>query len=79
MASDPRARLRWKCRRGMREMDLLLQRFVDREYDRLDASGRKLFERLLERPDVELLDYLYGRRPLSRPIAGLMERLRKYT
>lgn len=57
----PDARIRWRCRRGMLENDLLLGRFLDQGYDELDQEGRDAFERLLAYPDNLLLDLVLGR------------------
>ena len=54
-------RLRWHCRRGMLELDLVLNAFLERHLDELDPSGIEAFKRLLERPDPELLDLVMGR------------------
>ena len=54
------SRLKWKCRRGMREMDILLARFLERGYEDLDAAQRETFERLLDLPDQDLLGWLSG-------------------
>lgn len=53
-------RLRWQCRRGMLELDLLLGRFLDEGYPKLDAAGQGLFERFLAHPDPVLYDWLMG-------------------
>ena len=60
-------RVRWRCRRGLLELDLLLASFLERCYDGLDAEGRRLFAELLEQPDNDLLDLALGRRePAAR-------------
>ncbi|HHH49008.1 MAG TPA: succinate dehydrogenase assembly factor 2 [Gammaproteobacteria bacterium] len=59
--SEPGPRLRWQCRRGMRELDELLQGFLERGYAQLDESQRLAFERLLGTQDNLLLEYLMGR------------------
>lgn len=59
--SNERARLQWRCRRGMLELDLLLQGFLDHGYDALTAEQRCHFVQLLELPDQQLLDYLMER------------------
>lgn len=70
-------RLRWQCRRGMRELDELLQAFLDRGYSQLDASHRAAFEDLLATPDNKLLEYLMGRRPhADRDVAHVIQRIR---
>jgi antitoxin CptB len=52
------ARLLWRCRRGTRELDLLLQRWLRQHYGSADLRQRSRFESLLELPDPELADYL---------------------
>jgi len=54
------ARLRWRCRRGLLELDLLLQRFVDACYAGLTTTERLTFDRLLTLPDADLLVLLQG-------------------
>lgn len=53
-------RLRWRCRRGMLELDLLLGRFLETGYARLDAAQREGFLKLLAAPDVELAAWIAG-------------------
>ena len=54
-------RVRWHCRRGLLELDLILGRFMDRYYDTLDDEVRSSFRELLKRPDNDLLDWALGR------------------
>jgi antitoxin CptB len=57
-------RLRWQCRRGMREMDMLLERWLDRRYAAASTEQRAAFVRLLSIEDDQLWDHLMGK---SRP------------
>jgi succinate dehydrogenase flavin-adding protein (antitoxin of CptAB toxin-antitoxin module) len=59
-------RVRWRCRRGLLELDLVLKDFLERRYEGLDAEARRLFDELLEQPDNDLLDLALGR---SEPAA----------
>ncbi len=52
------SRLRWRCRRGMAELDEMLARFLDHGYSSLNGVQQQRFEQLLEYPDNVLLDYL---------------------
>ncbi|MDA0236895.1 MAG: succinate dehydrogenase assembly factor 2 [Proteobacteria bacterium] len=54
-------RLRWSCRRGLLELDLVLQRFLDEDYRSLGADQRETFNRLLGLQDNDLLDLAMGR------------------
>jgi antitoxin CptB len=51
-------RARWRCRRGLLELDIILQRFMDQYYAQLDQQGLEQFERLLSLPDNDLWDLI---------------------
>jgi antitoxin CptB len=71
------ARLRWRCRRGMRELDALLLAFVERSASTLGEMEITAFEEILELPDPVLHSYLLGRSaPDDATTAGLIERIR---
>lgn len=71
-------RLRWQCRRGMRELDLLLLQFLDRGYAGLDAGAAQAFARLLDSPDALLLEWLLGRQiPSDKEVADVVQRIRR--
>jgi len=75
-----RARLYWRCRRGMLELDLVLQAFMDRLYDQATVDERRAFEALLNYPDSLLLEYVMGRIiPTDRLLAHVVNRLRTAT
>jgi antitoxin CptB len=69
----------WRCRRGMKELDLLLERFGRGVLPRASAFERAAFERLLELPDPVLFAYfLGGEVPGDPETAGLVGRIRAY-
>ncbi|MBP9590460.1 MAG: succinate dehydrogenase assembly factor 2 [Steroidobacteraceae bacterium] len=71
------ARLRWRCRRGMRELDVLLTRYLEHEYARASAADRDAFARILELQDPELFGYLVGRTiPAEAPLRNVVARIR---
>ena len=51
-------RLRWQCRRGMLELDLLLLEFLEQHYAELDETHRQAFAALLDYPDQILQRWL---------------------
>lgn len=70
-------RLHWQCRRGMRELDLLLQGFLEQCHGSLDAATLEHFETLLDYPDAVLLEWLLGRQiPSDREVAQLVRHIR---
>jgi antitoxin CptB len=71
------SRLRWRCRRGMRELDALLVAFLDRRVGDLTDAEMSAFEGILELPDPTLHSYLLGRSaPDDAATAELIERIR---
>ncbi len=58
---------RWQCRRGMLELDLLLNNFVDKKVATLTQQEKESFELLLSYPDQTLLDLLLGNSVSSDP------------
>ncbi len=50
----------WRCRRGMLELDVLLQGFYKKDFDSLPKNDKRVFIRLLEFPDSILFDLLLG-------------------
>jgi antitoxin CptB len=69
-------KLRWRCRRGMKELDLLLTRYVDEQYGGAAPDHRQAFRRLLECNDPLIYDYLLGRAsPPDAVLSSLIERI----
>lgn len=57
-----RERLYWRCRRGLLELDIVLQRFLDKYYAQLDEAQLKTFESLLLLPDNDLWDIISSKK-----------------
>jgi antitoxin CptB len=75
---DDLSRLRWRCRRGIREMDLLLQNFLSVSWNGLNAAERRAFERLLDESDPDILAWIAGRaEPPDAEYPALIQRLRQ--
>lgn len=73
-----RSKLAWRCRRGMLELDLLLQGFLDSGYDELSADERAAFDALLGVQDNMLLEYLLGRMtPADSMLARVVAAVRR--
>ena len=71
------SRLRWRCRRGMLELDLLLNQFLDHGYHKLDTEQRNLLDELLDYPDQLLFDLLLGHMPSSdKEISHIVSQIR---
>jgi antitoxin CptB len=70
-------RLRWKCRRGMRELDQLFGRYLDREWRQSPGGERGVFLRLLEIEDDRLWHWFMGHETSDdAALQTLVERIR---
>lgn len=71
-----RNRLRWRSRRGMLELDLLLLPYFDEVFDSLPEDEQDIFVRLLEQDDPDLLQW-FSRKgiPDDPELAALVERI----
>ena len=69
--------VRWRCRRGTRELDALLNRFLDAGYPALEPAAKECFGRLLEQKDPEIYDWLVGRKmPEDEGLAAMVRHIR---
>lgn len=75
-ASGELGRLRWRCRRGMKELDVLLLRYVEERYLEAPSDHRDTFRALLEAPDPVIYGYcLGGERPPSPLLSSLVQQI----
>ncbi|MGB2367570.1 MAG: succinate dehydrogenase assembly factor 2 [Gammaproteobacteria bacterium] len=58
-------RIKWKCRRGMRELDLLLREFAAKNLEKLDETNIKILDEVLDYDDQSLFDYIFKNISLS--------------
>lgn len=73
MSAHSLEQLRWRCRRGMRELDLLLAGHLDRHGAGFDDDARAAFELLLAQTDMDLYDWFTGRAtPPDGPLHDLV-------
>jgi antitoxin CptB len=70
-------RARWRCRRGMLELDIVLQRFVDKHYAQLNENELRQFEALLDLPDNDLWDMITAKKEVNdiklQPVLQLLQ------
>lgn len=72
-------RLRWQCRRGMLELDVILWPFMEEDLPRLEARIQRCFVRLLESSDLELFRWLLrGESPVDVEFRELIEVIREH-
>ena len=70
-------RLRWRCRRGTRELDRLLGWWLTDRYENSDSALRIAFANMLELPDPDLWNWLTGHdRPAGPAFASIVDEIR---
>ena len=55
------SQLHWRCRRGVRELDVLFTRFVSEHYPQLNSEQKAVFQEMLEVQDPVIMDWLFGK------------------
>jgi antitoxin CptB len=71
------ARIRWRCRRGLLENDLILARFLEARAETLDDDRVAMLDHLLDLPDNDLWDLIAGRvEPDDASVRPLLDELR---
>lgn len=75
---DELARLRWQCRRGTKELDFLLSRYLETGYLVADQGERDLFKELLGMDDDVLVGVLMGELEMER-MGDLVGKVRVFT
>ena len=73
------AKLRWRCRRGMREMDLLLGGYLDTYYGDAPAPTQAAFQAMLEELDQDIYDWVMERRPCPAAYTDIIRELQQLT
>jgi len=73
------SQLHWRCRRGVRELDVLFTRFVNEHYPTLSDKEKATFQDMLEVQDPVIMDWLFGKyqpeSPDMQALVGLLKRI----
>jgi antitoxin CptB len=73
-------RMRWAARRGMLELDLILEPFVSLRYAQLDESDRHQFQQLMLCEDQDLFAWLMLRgEPDDEELTGIVSQILHFT
>ena len=70
-------KLRWKSRKGIRELDILLQNYLETHYTSLDSLDKKLFEEVLEIDTYDLLNAISGKSSYNEKYESIITQLSK--
>lgn len=78
---DPqhKAKIKWRCRRGMLELDLIFNRFVDEKLYLLDETRVRSFELLLECIDPEIFAWIMGyEQPNDQELIDIVDLIKQH-
>ena len=70
-------KLRWKARKGIRELDILLQDYLETSYDSLNNKDKMLFEEILEIETYDLLNAISGKSSYNKKYENIIMQLSK--
>ena len=78
MADEAFRKLRWKCRRGMQELDVLMLRYLEQRYATASEADRGVFLRLLDTEDDKLWHWFMGHETApDAELDALVQRIRQ--
>lgn len=67
MDAKERARVRWRCRRGMLEMDVFILPFFDQCFDDLSEQEKRDFDKMLDCNDPQLFAWVMEQEVCEHP------------
>jgi len=71
-----KSKLLWRCRRGVKELDVLFTQFVESSYDGLADSEKAAFNKLLEIEDPDIMSFmLYNVTPEDPDVASIVKKI----
>ena len=72
-----KSKLLWRCRRGVKELDVVFTKFVDSSYDGLNEQQKQAFSKLLDIEDPVILSYMLRQTvPNDAEMASIVEIVR---
>lgn len=74
---NQRSRLIWRCRRGIREMDILLLDYLETHYDNASTEDQNTFEELLEETDLDILSWIMEKTTPDEKYTNLISFIRE--
>lgn len=74
---NQRSRLIWRCRRGIREMDILLLDYLETHYDNASTEDQDTFEELLEETDLDILSWIMEKTSPDEKYTNLISFIRE--
>lgn len=59
--NEPISKLAWRCKRGIREMDIVFQAYLKKYYEQASASEQQAFIALIDEQDLDVMNWILGR------------------
>ncbi len=70
------SKLKWKCRKGIRELDLLLTSYIDNIFHTLPKNEQLSFVEFLEKDTYDILDILMEKKPYDHKFKSIVSSLK---
>ena len=70
------SKLKWKCRKGVRELDILLTRYFDNIFVTSPTIEQDIFKEFLEKDTYEILDILMDKKDFDQKFSKIVSILR---
>ncbi|MBJ40844.1 MAG: hypothetical protein CMD84_01000 [Gammaproteobacteria bacterium] len=70
------SKLKWKCRKGVRELDILLSKYIETSYDLLSSKEKDIFIEFIEKDTYEILDILMNKKNVNNKFLNIVEALK---
>ena len=70
------SKLKWKCRKGVRELDMLLSKYIETSYDSLSTKEKNIFVEFIEKDTYDILDVLMDKKNINNKFLNIVEELK---
>ena len=70
------SKLKWKCRKGVRELDILLSKYIETSYDLLSSKEKDIFVEFIEKDTYEILDILMNKKNVNNKFLNIVGALK---
>lgn len=77
--SVSQSQLVWRCRRGVRELDVLFTSFLESAYPHLSEHEQQAFQRLLEVQDPVIMDWLFAKQAVEAEFHQIITLLQSHS
>jgi|TARA_B100001996_G_scaffold158320_1_gene120694 antitoxin CptB len=70
------SKLKWRCRKGVRELDILLSKYIETSYSVLPTKEKDIFLEFIEKDTYEILDILTNKKNSNEKFTNIVEALK---